>query len=80
MHADRDVFRAPYGRTDLVFLAAVVYLKTADTRRWMVIPAASKMLGAEWRSFRCSNVGTRQAAANYRELGRSFGTKASGQI
>jgi hypothetical protein len=27
-----------------------------------------------------SNVGTRQTAANYRELGGPFGTKASGQI
>jgi len=80
MHADRDVFRAPYGRTDLVFLPAFVYLKTADTCRWMVIPAAGNMLGAEWGSFRCSDVGARQAAANCRELGRPFGTKASGQV
>jgi hypothetical protein len=80
MHADRDVFRAPHGRTDRVFLGAVVYLKAVDTCRWMVIPAAGHMLGAEWGSFRCSDVGTRQTAANYRELGRPFGTKASGQI
>ena len=80
MHADRDVFRAPYGSTDLVFLAAFVFLKTADTCRWMVIPAAGNMLGAEWGLFRCSGVGTRQTAADYRELGRPFGTKASGQV